>query len=132
MQQFPSISCLKDYEKRGPGFFKFNNSLLKDSKFIDDIKTNIKKYKEEYRCVTDKRLYWDMIKMEILSFTLFYSKRLAFQRRNEEELLQNELCNLQKKLSLDPSQENVTEFYNLKFKLNKLSLLKTRGGDGAG
>ena len=68
-----------------------------------------------------------MIKMEIRSFTLFYSKRLAFQRRNEEELLQNELCNLQKKLSLDPSQENVTEFYNLKFKLNKLSLLKTKG-----
>ena len=69
MRQFPSISCLKDYEKRGPGFFKFNNSLLKDSKFIADLKTNIKKYKEEYRCVTDKRLYWDMIKMEILSFT---------------------------------------------------------------
>ena len=92
----------KDYEKCGPGFFKFNNSQLKDSKFIDDLKTNIEKYKEKYRCVTDKRLHWDMIKMEIRSFTLFYSKRLAFQRRNEEELLQNELCDLQKKLSLDP------------------------------
>ena len=45
-------------------------------------------------------------------------------------MLQNELCKLQKKLSLDPSQENVTEFYNLKFKLNKLSLLKTKGGGG--
>ena len=63
-----------------------------------------------------------MIKMEIRSCSLFYSKMLARQRRNEEELLQHELCNLQKKLSLDPSQENVTEFH-----INKLSLLKTKG-----
>jgi len=28
----------KDYEKRGPGFFKFNNSLLKDSKFLTILK----------------------------------------------------------------------------------------------
>jgi len=28
---------------------------------------------------------------------------------------------------IDPSQENVTEFHNFKFKLNKLSLLKTKG-----
>ena len=68
-----------------------------------------------------------MIKMEIRSFTLFFSKRRAKERRNEEEFLQQELCNLQRKISLDPSKENVSEFYNVKFKLNQLSLLKTQG-----
>ena len=36
----------KDYEKRGPGFFKFNNSLLEDKNFIEELKENIEKYKK--------------------------------------------------------------------------------------
>ena len=68
-----------------------------------------------------------MIKMEIRSFTLFLSKRRAKQRRNDEEMLQQELCNLQRKIGLDPSEENVSKFYNVKFQLNQLSLLKTKG-----
>ena len=61
------------------------------------------------------------------SFILFFSKRRAKQRRNNEEMLQQELCNLQRKIGLDPSGENVSKFYNVKFKLNQLSLLKTKG-----
>ena len=67
-----------------------------------------------------------MIKMEIRSFTLFFSKRRAKERRNVEEVLQHELSNLQRKICLDPSEENVCKFYNIKFKLNQLSLLKTK------
>jgi hypothetical protein len=37
------------------------------------------------------------------------------------------MCNLQRKIGLDPSEENMCEFYNVKFKLNQLSLLKTQG-----
>jgi len=61
---------------------------------------------EKYRAVTDKRLYWEMIK-EIRSFTLFFSKRGAKQRRNDEEMLQQELSNLQRKIG------NVSKFYNV-------------------
>ena len=117
----------EDYEKRGPGFFKFNNSLLEDKNFVEELNENIEKYKEKYGYLDDKRLYWEMIKMEIRSFTLFFSKRRSKQRRNEEELLQSELCNLQRKVGEDPSEENVSEFHNVKFKLNQLSLLRTRG-----
>jgi len=42
-------------------------------------------------------------------------------------MLQQELCNLQRKIGLDPSEENVSKFYDVKFKLNELSLLKTKG-----
>ena len=63
-------------------------------------------YMEKYRAVTDKRLYWEMIK-EIRSFTLFFSKRGAKQRRNDEEMLQQELSNLQRKIG------NVSKFYNV-------------------
>ena len=39
----------KELEKRGPGFFKFNNPLLDDKNFIEELKENIEKYKELYR-----------------------------------------------------------------------------------
>jgi len=117
----------KEYEKCGPEFFKFNNSLLEDKNFVEELKKNIEMYKVKHRDVTDKRPHWKMIKMEIRSFTLFFSKRRAEQRRNDEEILQQELINLQRKIGLDPSEENVSKFYNVKFKLNQLSLLKTKG-----
>jgi len=94
----------KEYEKRGPGFFKLNNSLLEVKNFIEELKKNIEMYKVKYGDVTaaDKRLYWEMIKMEIRSFTLFFSKRRAKQCRNDEEILQQELSNLQRKFGLGP------------------------------
>ncbi len=127
MRQSLSLFCLKIMKSADLVFFKFNNSLLEDKNFVEELKKNIEQYNEKYGCYDDKRLYWEMIKMEIRSFTLFFSKRRSKQRRNEEELLQRELCNLQRKVGADPSEENVSEFLNEKFKLNQLSLLKTRG-----
>ena len=39
----------KGYKKHGPGFFKFNNSLLDDKNFIEELKENIEMYQEKYR-----------------------------------------------------------------------------------
>jgi len=59
-----------EYEKRGPGFFKFNDSLLDDKNFTEELKENIEMCMEKYRDVTNKILYWEMIKIEIRSLTL--------------------------------------------------------------
>ena len=47
-----------------PGFWKFNNSLLEKEEFVTKLKFLILNAKEKYREVTDKRLFWEMIKME--------------------------------------------------------------------
>ena len=49
---------------RVPGFWKFNNSLLENEEFVTKLKFLILNAKEKYREVTDKRLFWEMIKME--------------------------------------------------------------------
>ena len=36
-----------DFFKRGPGFFKFNNSLLDDHNYVEELRTNIPKYKDK-------------------------------------------------------------------------------------
>jgi len=51
--------------KSGPGFWKFNNSLLTDKDYTELISQKILEFASKYREVTDKGLLWKMIKMEI-------------------------------------------------------------------
>ena len=74
-------------QDRGPGFWKFNNSLLQDSEYVTILQENIKDYKEKYSAIEDLGLKWDLIKMEIRGFTIKYSKMKAKKRKNEEMAL---------------------------------------------
>ena len=48
---------------RGPGLWKFNNSLLKDNEFIDVITRTYPFIREKYADIVDERLKWELIKM---------------------------------------------------------------------
>ena len=74
-------------QKRGPGFWKFNTSLLKDEAHVTALKINIPIFKKKYEETHDLGLKWDLIKMEIRGFTLQYSKRKAKKYRDEEKSL---------------------------------------------
>ena len=55
---------------KGPGFWKFNNSLLEDSCYVNKLRENIGEYREKYANVENLGLKWDLIKMEICGFTI--------------------------------------------------------------
>ena len=76
---------------RGPGLWKFNNSLLEDENYVNLIKDNYPKIKEKYIDIEDKRLKWELIKMEIRSLTIPYSKNKAKKSRYVEKAIQNRL-----------------------------------------
>ena len=67
---------------RGPGLWKFNNSLLEDEKYVNLIKINYPKL---------IRLKWELIKVEMRSLTIPYSEYNAKQSRNVETAIQNRL-----------------------------------------
>ena len=86
---------------RGKGTWKFNNSLLKETEFIEKVKGDIKTVIEEYESdpsidieTEDKQfnisyqLLWDMIKLKVrgsaISFSSFRKKE---QNNKEKELL---------------------------------------------
>ena len=50
---------------RGPGIWKFNNSLLEDEEYTDLIRENYIVISERYASLDDKRLKWELIKMEL-------------------------------------------------------------------
>ena len=92
-------------KKAGPGFWKFNSSLLEDESYITELKENIKIYRNKYHCVEDKGLRWDLMKMEVRGFTIAFAKRKAKNKRDEEKKLQaqlNELLSQSEKCKNNP------------------------------
>ena len=72
-------------KKKGPGLWKFNNSLLNDDTFVNLITTNYPIICRKYAYLTNLKLKWEMIKMEIRSLTIPYAKNKAKNIRTLEK-----------------------------------------------
>ena len=113
--------------KRGPGLWKFNNSLLLDDEFVCLIETNYSAISEKFCELDDKQLKWEMIKMELRGLIIQYAKRKARKSREYLERLEQRLAeteafinnsneddsNLETKLTL---QEQLKKNYNISTK----------------
>ena len=122
-----SLSFHKPGPPRGPGFWKFNNSLLDDNSYVEKLCFLIPQVAQKYQDVKDKGLYWEMIKMEIRAFTIKYSKQKAKATHNEETRLLIRLGQLQESLGRKYSDMDKVEMNKIKTKLEKISAFKTRG-----
>ena len=113
--------------KRGQGFWKFNNSLLKDEEFVNELRSAIPEKKKEYSYLDDKGLKWDLIKMSIRALTIKYSKRKARNKRNREISLFEELNVIQKDLESNPNISSLKlKLHNIKQELDEITDENTR------
>ena len=85
---------LDDLRPRGPGLWKFNNSLLQDANFIDYIKDRMNALIEVIEHFPSVKLWWDFFKnslqAEIISFSRIKRKNLSHER----VVLTNEIIRL--------------------------------------
>ena len=58
------LSPLETHEK-GNGFWKFNNTLTKDTDYVNSMKGLLVKWSIDYNHIIDKRIKWDLIHMQI-------------------------------------------------------------------
>ena len=84
------------------------------AEFVAGYEKKIPKYKQKYNYLEDKRLYWDMRKMEIGSLIIYYSKQNAKTKKAEEAVLQQKLSSLHKLLRENPMQETIANDYEVK------------------
>lgn len=110
--------------KRGPGFWKFNNSLLNDENYIQLIQNTYPEFQRKYSHVQDKQFFWELLKMEIRTSTISFSKGRAKINRRREISIKNQLDQLDEKicasndaLTLD---EELKQYDNLKKELQTL------------
>ena len=69
---------------RGCGLWKFNNSLLNNEYYVNKIREIYFQTCSYYSESTDKRLFWEMLKMEIRAATISFSKNLAKSTNSRE------------------------------------------------
>ena len=62
-------------DNRGPGLWKFNNSLLEDEIYVKLITDSYAVIQNKYSGIEDKRLRWELIKMEIRGITIPCTKK---------------------------------------------------------
>ena len=122
-----SISFSEYETPRGPDFWKFNNSLLSDTKYRELLNFLIPEFAKKHQGTEDKGLFWELIKMEIRTFTIKFSKRKAKRKRDEESALLSEMIKLQCKLQTEHSDSLRSELERIKTKLSKIVSVKTRG-----
>ena len=84
--------------------------------------------KEKHRDIEDKRLYWEMIKMEIRDFCIRSSKRLAKANKKKEIDLLCRLKELNERLDQNQQDTNlVVEAERVRLELQKIAEHKTKG-----
>jgi len=84
-----------EIRSRGPSFWKLNSNLLDDKECV----FNLMKYplwNDEFKEVTDLRLFWDLMKYRIRQESISYSKLKAKERRSKMAALESKLNDCQK------------------------------------
>ena len=112
--------------KRGPSYYKFNVSLLKDLTFVQDITEEINRIKDIVDL--DPHLRWEYIKFSIRDISMAYGRSQAHRRRLEKTFLCNKIAELEKHLIAFPSDKNSLKAYSdCKTKLELQLVHETEG-----
>ena len=86
---------------------------------------------EKYANIVDKRLRWELIKMEIRKITISFAARKAKEFRKQESDLQKRLDVIDKSISNSCDNQNIEdklkEFDKLKNEFNRLYEIKGKG-----
>ena len=120
---------LKEEFKRGPGVWKFNNTLLQDESYLQLIKDHYPYILQKYADVNDKQLLWELIKMEKRSETIRYSKGKSKQSKTRESVIQSRIEELDSKICNEVclDQQIFAEYAKLKKELQGIYEEKGRG-----
>ena len=112
--------------KRGPGTWKFKNTLLEDQDYIDLINFIYPWTLEKYKDVESKQLLWELIKVELRAKTMSYSKKKTAEVKKREIVLQHNLDELDYKICNDADlNPHILDQYDAeKNELNSLYELK--------
>ncbi|MCG8432288.1 MAG: endonuclease/exonuclease/phosphatase family protein, partial [Candidatus Omnitrophica bacterium] len=125
---------------KGPGFWKFNNSLLADEIFVKEIENTIEHTIEQYRdpnCVNtnpllqeftvNDQLMFEMIKLEVRGKTIAYSAAKKRNADKQEKELEKLINTLYENYNDNPTPENIERLNGAQ---TDLKLLREKKVDG--
>ena len=109
---------------RGPEFWKFNDTILKDKNYTGEICELIPRIREKYESLKDKRLAWELTKMEIRNHTVSLAKRKARDAFKWESEISKQLEELDYKIcnsdNLSNTDDILNEYESLKIEMQTI------------
>ena len=81
-----SLNIRNDF-KKGPGMWKFNNSLLQNEEYCLQLNETIDNLTLDLENIIDPQMRWEFLKFEIRCFSIKFSKKLA-----KEKIIQKTNC----------------------------------------
>ena len=115
-----------DYNK-GPSFWKFNNSLLKDIHYTQHLNDEIDHFKAETTTI-DPNSKWELFKIRVREITITYCQNKQRKLRTQIQADTAKLNEMESELANNPQKPNLkAEITKIKTKLEVESLAKARG-----
>ena len=112
---------------RGSGFWKFNNALLKDKKYIDMINETIESM-VLINVNASPHILWDYCKKVIKDKSKIYGQNIAKKRNKEKKTLEYSIQALSTQLGRKPLDTNLRDKLNaLEFEYNLKCLNELKG-----
>ena len=113
--------------KRGPSYWRFNASLLRDKNYINKIKNGIQIAVAKYADIEDNGLKWDLVKMEIRSSTICYSKEKAKLTRDGIKETIVMVGKLENELNNNPTDDIIKKYNDGKKYIEEYNNEKAKG-----
>ena len=110
-------------QQKGRGFFKFNAVLLKDAKYIKEVKKLIENFRIDNTSEENRGLFWDALKSQIRGFTISYATARAKRKQVYEKDLKERL----QLLEGDLDEQNFLEYTTIKRELEQINQEITLG-----
>ena len=102
---------------RGPGYWKFNTSLLEDTIFVTQMKRIIK----EFDSNENSQLLWESLKIKMKNYSQQYSKIVSKSCKRQINYLENEISIIEK------SDNDMNKKRKLESELKELIDKKAKG-----
>ena len=113
-----TLNIRTDTPIRGKGFWKHNAKLLENEDYVSQTRMVINRAKTLHvKCNPQTR--WELVKCDIISFTNFYSRRLAYDRKTEYNNLVKKMDFLSKIVNTDYTEAIEKELKSCQDKLSQ-------------
>ena len=122
-----TLSLGTEQLRRGRGLWKFNTSLLHDTKYVTNIKQIIKDTSNQLDYLEDRGLKWEMIKMKIRDFTIPCTIKIKKANSKIKQDLQKNLDYLHEKIQGDDSELFIEQYYDIKNELEQMEKHEAHG-----
>lgn len=113
-----SIQVTFEDNPRGTGFWRFNNLLLSDTQFKEEMSTYIQEIKEEN--IGNPNLQWEWLKYKIKNFCIQFASRKKRERNRIQQELEARLHLLTEEEDFTSSQDLISEAQSIRRELTEI------------